>query len=264
MKPTVNIVWYIVKWEIHQWQWMMVDQSCLFAPYSMEICRSGPAWEASVAHSKEHFTDQWMEDVERGHYSINRYAERLRGTGFQNADDTLDHQRLIDTIWDTGENWVTGFLHSKICVQESDSGYSPPTETQSMTHNLFIRHRRWFRNSAWFMARTKLAAFLANQIHRLTEQGMLMESDVWNRTQWMSTEIISIHNQLTCPPHAPILQRKNSELGCTITGKVCILISNQRGWMILEGKEGQWASIEQIWLCLLTNSCIQWQSNYLH
>ena len=66
MKLAVNIVWYIVKWEIHRWQWMMVDQSCLFRPIqhgnlSIGTCLRG----FELAHSKEHFTDQWMEDVKK-------------------------------------------------------------------------------------------------------------------------------------------------------------------------------------------------------
>ena len=89
-----------------------------------------------AAHSKEHFTEQWMEDVERGHYSINRYAERLRELVFKMTDDTLDHQRLIDTIWDYYEqNSGDRILTIENLRSRERLGYSLPTETQSMTHN---------------------------------------------------------------------------------------------------------------------------------
>ena len=93
---------------------------------------------ASSCSFKRTFHRQWMEDVERGHYSINRYAERLRGTGFQNSDGTLDHQRLIDTIWGYYEqNSGDGILTLENLRSRERLGYSPPTETQSMTHNSF-------------------------------------------------------------------------------------------------------------------------------
>ena len=122
------------------------------------------------------------------------------------------YQRLIDTIWGYYEQTrVTGFLHSKICVQESDSGYSPPTETQSMTTILFIRHRRWFRNSAWFMARTKLATFFGKS----NPSAYGVKVCWWNPTfeielsGWARKLSRSTTNWLASL--VPIPQRKNSE-----------------------------------------------------